>query len=142
MLFNRLTQTVLAVWIACSLLLVQSAGLHMHVLHEDSSESSHAHVIDVHSSSVIHESVIDTVVDHSPVAVHQAVAVDMSADSLFKYSASTLVLILFVLFIRLPNTPLMEYICRRSRQSSFTKSLTYLLQPPLRAPPVLLHNHI
>lgn len=139
MIERRLNKMFIALIIACSLLLSQFAGLHMHVQHENGSGPGHVHTLDLHSSSDLHAPV-QANLDTTSAAWHFAASIDLSADNLLKYSASSVVLFLIVLFGWLLHSLPGQLVRRFSFQTSPQKFFTYLCQPPLRAPPVLLHN--
>jgi len=140
MIERRLNKMFLALVIACSLLLSQFSGLHMHVQHDNGAGPGHAHTFDLHSSSDLHVPVQGAGFDTASSAWHFAASIDLSADNLLKYSASSVVLFLIVLFGWLLHSPPGQLVRRFSFQASPQKFFTYLCQPPLRAPPVLAHN--
>jgi len=132
---NLMFKYFLVLCFSVALLLAQTGKLHMHLEHDDHSESS-AHVVSVHPESSLHD--FDLTYHHGEHPDdHSADAVDVSPDIALK-NANLLnplaVILLFVgvlLFIPRP----MSVIRRRFDRTRFP-SCYYLFHPPLRAPPV------
>ncbi len=136
MIIKPTAKLAIALWIVSSLLLAQFMGLHLHVQHENASSSDHTHLLDIHSSTVDHGSHHDIFLDTTTISEHHSTSFDMNQDSLLKYAASLLGLIVLALSSWLLLSPLNHYYSRYTRQPLLLKSFFYLLQPPLRAPPV------
>ena len=138
---NPIFQYLLILCLSLALLLAQTNRLHMHLEHDDHSDTSgHAvdgHVVDVHAASILHdfdlthhEGFLDG--DHHPVAI------DVSPDNLIQKTNLLNPLVLILLFIGFLLI-LPRLVCR-IRQRPYIKRFTsryYLFQPPLRAPPLI-----
>ena len=132
---NLMFKYFLVLCFSAALLLAQTGKLHMHLEHNEHSESS-AHVVSVHPESALHD--FERANHHGEhFDGHSADAVDVSPDIALK-NANILnplaVILLFVGFLLFIPRP-MSVIRRRFDRTGFP-SCWYLFQPPLRAPPV------
>ena len=133
---NPIFQYMFILYLCIALLMAQASGLHMHVQHDDHSSSASGHIVDIHTASTHHDD-IDTH-HHRAQDDHHPAAIDISQDYLVKKTSLLDSLVLIVLFIGL-----FLFIPRLRRISSQWRykppnviPCYYLLQPPLRAPPV------
>lgn len=127
---NSVLRTLLILCISLALLFSQINLLHMHIEHNDHSNASD-HIVDVHTATLMHD--FDLILDD-----HHSVAVDISPDNLSQTvnSLNPQLFILFFVGLLLILSPLLYSV----RQKLFLKYFTrryYLLQPPLRAPPLI-----
>jgi hypothetical protein len=136
---SQMFQYMFILYLCLALLMTQASGLHMHVQHDDHSSTASGHIVDIHTVSTLHD--IDTNTHHYDVAQdnHHPAEIDISQDYLAKKTnlVVTLALITFFigLFLYVPRL-------RRIKNQWCYKTPTvnhcyYLLQPPLRAPPVI-----
>jgi len=128
---NSLFQYVLIVGLAFALMIGQPSKLHMHIEHSDvSSFSISDHRLNVHIATSLHD---------SPRDAHHKTDYKVSSDSTVstvKKVETFTPFILFFLFVGLFLTfPLLRSIFRKHIQTKLT-STHYLLNPPLRAPPI------
>jgi hypothetical protein len=107
----------------------------MHFEHDHHSFAASGHVINVYSSTILHAHAIG-LAHHQHGDYHSAV-IDISSDNLIKKASSLNPLLLIFLFIGLLLCVPRQFCMHRQR---LYKILLipgyYLLQPPLRAPPV------
>lgn len=108
----------------------------MHVQHDDHSSATSGHIVDIHTASTHHDD-IDT---HHEVAQdeHHPAAINISQDYLVKKTSLLDPLALMIFFIGLfLFVPRLRRISSQWRyKSPAFNPCYYLLQPPLRAPPV------
>lgn len=133
---NPIFQTLLILCLSLALLLAQTNQLHMHLEHDDHSDTS-GHAVDVHAASILHDFDLnhhDAFLDDD----HHHAAIDLSPDNLIQKTNLLNPLILILLFIGL--LLVLPRLAFRVRQRPYIKRFTsryYLFQPPLRAPPLI-----
>ncbi len=134
---NAMFKYLLVLCLSVTLLLSQTEVLHMHLEHDDHSASDSAHNVGVHPQSTVHDFYLTNHHDEHQ-SDHSAVAIDVSTDKLAKKTSLPDALVIVVLFaIFALASPLLRHVSRRrSGRIPFTYYY-YLLQPPLRAPPIL-----
>jgi len=126
---NSIFQYMFILYLCIVLLMAQASGLHMHVQHDDHSSSASEHIVDIHTASTHHHGAQD---DHHPAAI------DISQDYLVKKTSLLDPLVLIIFFIGLfLFIPRLRHISSQWRyKPPNVNPCYYLLQPPLRAPPV------
>ncbi len=132
---NLMFKYILVLCLSITLLLSQANRLHIHLTHDDHSMSS-GHMIGAHPESTLHDSgVTNGHGEHQD--KHSAITVDVSADKLFKKTSLLdpliLIQLLALLFLSIPRPRSMH---RPTLYKILFTSSYYLLQPPLRAPPI------
>jgi len=132
---NSMFKTLLVLCLSITLLLSQADRLHIHIEHNDHSMSSE-HVAGVHPESTLHD--VDMTHHHdNHQDEHSTVTVDVSADKIWKKANLLDSLLLIFLFIGVLLTiPRLTRVFRQTFYKIPITSCYYLLQPPLRAPPV------
>ncbi len=132
---NSTFKYLLVLCLSFTLLLSQADRLHMHLVHDDHSVSS-GHIIGVHPESTLHD--FDLTNHHGEHQDnHSAVAIDISIDQLAKKANLLDLLAIALLFIVLfLITPRLRRVSKQKLCKVPVSSCYYLLQPPLRAPPV------
>lgn len=132
---NPIFQYVFILYLCITLLMAQASGLHMHVQHDDHSSATSGHIVNIHAATTAHG--IDTH-HHETQDDHHPAAIDVSQDYLVKKTSLLSHLALFVFFIGIfLCVPRLRYVFSRWRyKPPSVNSYYYLLQPPLRAPPV------
>lgn len=132
---TRIARILVVLWFSLSLLLAHAMGIHLHVEHAGHLSADDGHVIDVHATSAQHfHHTIEHVSEFS--SHHNNITGDIKSDSIIKNSASSNLLMMFVLFSWLLLIPVRQFVYRSVQNVSLLLPFTYLLQPPLRAPPV------
>lgn len=139
--YNSISIYALIACLSIALLLGQTFKLHMHIAHDDISSAGN-HIVDVHvDTSVIHSSSHNAIHDNHHEdnldEGHHADEIDLSSSSLVKKSLSfnQFVLFFFVISIVLSLPQLSHFL--RKQDFTLQQAISYyLLQPPLRAPPV------
>jgi len=138
-------RTLLILFLSLALLVAQTNRMHMHLEHNDHTEISWAtswtatadqHIVNVHSTTLLHDFKSLYHTDHHD-DQHSA-AIDVGPDNLNQKIKLSNPLLLMLLFIGLILF-LGHRVCRL-RQAPYIKHFTsryYLLQPPLRAPPLI-----
>jgi len=135
---------LLVLCIGFTLLLAQTNRLHIHIEHENHSKSSSyvtgkhvasEHAVGVHAASIQHDF---NLTHHDGFHIdHHHTVVDVSSDYLIKKSNLSNPLVLIVLFIGLFMViPSLAYMVRQRFYNILITSCYYILQPPLRAPPL------
>jgi hypothetical protein len=137
---NLIFQYMFILYLCIALLIAQASGLHIHVQHDDHSSSASGHIVDIHTASTHHID-IDTHHHHHHDGAqdgHHHVAIDISQDYLVKKTSLSDPLALIIIFIGLfLFIPRLRRISSQWRyQPPTVNPCYYLLQPPLRAPPV------
>ena len=134
---NPIFEYMFILYLCITLLIAQASGLHIHVQHDDHSSSASGHIVDIHTASTHHD---DIVTHHHEGAQddHHPAAIDISQDYLVKKTSLLDPLALIIFFIGLfLLTPQLRRIGSQWRYKPPTiNPCYYLLQPPLRAPPV------
>lgn len=131
---------LLILCLSVALLLPQSDKLHMHLEQDDHSVVSehaiHSHAIDTHPDFHMHDFELT---NHNEASLnnHSANAIDMSTEKLL-IKASLLSAVIFILFylISLLSIARLWTVTRQTLCNIPFLSRYYLLQPPLRAPPI------
>ncbi len=134
---NPIFQYLFILSLCIVLLIAQASGLHMHVQHDDHSLAASGHMIDIHTLSTHHNN--EDAHHHGGVQEdHHHAAIDIGQDYLVKKTSLLNHLALIVFFIGLLLTmPRLRCICSHWRyKPPIFNPCYYLLQPPLRAPPV------
>ena len=132
---NSMFKYLLVLCLSITLLLSQADRLHMHLEHDDHATSS-GHIPGAHPESTSHDLALTSHHgEHQD--THSAVAIDVSVDKLpnkiNSLSSLALALLFTVLFLTIPR------LRRVPRQKIYKIPFAccyYLLQPPLRAPPI------
>jgi hypothetical protein len=130
---------LLVLCIGFTLLLAQTNLLHIHIEHENHSKLSgyvtSEHAVGVHAASIQHDF---NLMHHDGFHVdHQHTVVDVSSDYLIKKANLSNPLVLILLFIGLFLVmPSLAYMVRQRFYTILITSCYYILQPPLRAPPL------
>lgn len=142
--YSSFSKYALIACFAMALLLGQTFKLHMHIGHGDvSSSATTSHIIDVHAdtsimhSSSSHNSIHDNHHEDNLGEDHHDDEIDLSFSSLLKKSMSLnqFVFFFFVISVVLSLPQLSRFL--RKRDFTLQQAISYyLLQPPLRAPPV------
>lgn len=136
---NSMFKHLLVLCLSITLLLAQAGKLHVHLENNDHSEpsahvhvESSSHVLGVHPESTPHDFGLLNHHDN-----HSAAAVDVSPEKLLKSTGFINPLAIILLFIGLfLFIPRRASVCRPWFDKTFFPRCYYLLQPPLRAPPV------
>ncbi len=125
---------LLVMWLSLSLIFALITGVHMHVQHND-------HYLDVPEHFVSKNVELIQYEMHEAVGHHEG-TVDVSLDSLLKKLSSISILVFIFLSSCLLITPVRQ--CYHHRRSFKARLIFFIhqLHPPLRAPPVHLHNSI
>lgn len=127
---NPILQHRLILFFSLALLLAQTNRLHIHIEHDNHSDTS-VHIVNVHTTSILHDfDLIHHDDDHHP-------EIDVSPDNLIKKINLLNPLVLILLFTGL--LLIMPRLVCMYRQRIYSERFTpcyYLCQPPLRAPPV------
>jgi hypothetical protein len=144
-LYNNLVfQYLLIACLSVALLLGQAVKLHMHVQHDDVfSENSvinnvaTSHVVDVHVSSTLYNTIHDGHHQDDFPNHHNNTDIDISSSEFLKIS-KLLNLFIFLIFVVsfILSVPLLQRICKKHISETNHAVRYYLLQPPLRAPPI------
>jgi len=135
---NPIFQYLLIMYLCIALLIAQASGLHMHVQHDNHPSEVSGHMVDIHTLSTLHNIDRDTHHHGGVQDGHHHAAIDISQDYLIKKTnlLNTLLLIVFFIGIFL-YVPRLRYTCERWRYNTpAINPCYYLVQPPLRAPPV------
>ena len=132
---NPIFQYVFILYLCITLLMAQASGLHMHVQHDDHSSATSGHIVDIHAATTAHD--IDDH-HHETQDNHHPAAIDVSQDYLVKKSSllNPLALIVFIIGLFLCVPRLRCIFSRWRYKPPIVNFDYYLLQPPLRAPPV------
>ena len=133
---NPIFQYSFILYLCVALLIAQASGLHLHIQHNDHSLPASGHIVDIHIASTHHDN-IDTHHHDGAQHGHHTAAIDISQDYLAKKTSSSDPLALMIFFIGF--FLLIPRLRRISSQWYYKPpSVTpfYLLQPPLRAPPI------
>jgi hypothetical protein len=130
---NLIFKYLLVLCLSITLLLAQSNRFHMHLEHDDPSDTS-AHVVDMHTASILHD--FDLTHHDGVHEDHHTAAIDLNPDNLIKkinvLNPLSLLLLFVGLFLIMPR----RACTYRQRYYKILSTLGYyLLQPPLRAPP-------
>jgi len=129
---NSIFQYLLVLCLSLALVLSQANRLHMHLQHEDHSPVASGHIVDVHTASTLHD--FDLADHHEN---HHPAAIDISPDNLIKKTNLLNPLVLILIFIGLfLYIPRLVCLPRQRRYKTLFIPCSYLLQPPLRAPPL------
>lgn len=139
--YNSISIYALIACLGIALLLGQMFKLHMHIAHDDISSAGN-HIVDVHvDTSVIHSSSHNSMHDNhhenNLEESHHAEEISISFSSLVKKSMSLnqFVFFFFIISIVLSLLQLSRFL--RKQDFTLQQAISYyLLQPPLRAPPV------
>ncbi len=139
---NSMLKILLILCLSFTLLLSQASKMHMHLEHDDhvmSSEHGHGHanthVVNIHSESTPHD--FNLTNHHGDHQNHATSAVDISADKLLTKVNLLDHLVFILLFICvLLSSPRLRGTIRLALSNIPFTSRYYLLQPPLRAPPI------
>ena len=141
--YSSFSKYALIACFAMALLLGQTFKLHMHIGHEDiSSSATTSHIVDVHADTSImhsssHNSMHDNHHEDDLGEDHHADEIDLSSSSLVKKNLSfnQFVFFFFIISIVLSLPQLSHFL--RKQDFTLQQAISYyLLQPPLRAPPV------
>jgi len=135
---NSIFKILLVLCLSFTLLLSQTGRLHMHLEHNDHTETSaaafNAHVVDIHPELTLHDFELTNHhngYQHS----HSTIAVDVSTDKLLKKINLLDPLVLILLFIGFfLYLPRLRSVGRQTPGNIFFSRCYYLLQPPLRRP--------
>jgi len=129
---------LLIAWLCVTLLYAQMFSLHMHIQHDENFSSDVIkHNIDVHVASVAYDTTYDTHHQHDIQSDRHADEINVSPDSFVKKSElSTPFILLFLVVSMLIYVPVLRSGRVRNTLDTRAKSLYYLLNPPLRAPPL------
>ena len=120
-------------YLCIMLLMAQSSGLHLHVLHDHQSPSASSHIVDVHAATALHDLDLH---GHNKHGDHHPTAIDIIQDYLVKKTSLLDQLAILVFFIGLfICVPRLHRIGRLWIYKSPVINSHFLLQPPLRAPP-------
>ncbi len=133
---NTVTQYVLITCLAVVLLFAQMFKLHIHIQHDEMSEPA-GHVVDVHAASSLHDTTYDAHhLDNVP--NHHFTDIKIFLDGVVKKVGLFNIFVLLFVIASIIIMRVSRLRCIRRRYIFKTKldSLYYLLQPPLRAPPV------
>jgi len=129
---------LLVLCLSFTLLLSQTDRLHVHLVHDDTMSSECAlcaHVADVHPESTLHS--FDLTNHHDNQNDHSANAMSLAKDKLLKKSNLVDPLAFILLFIVvLLSRHLLGIVPKQALSNAPFRSHFYLLQPPLRAPPI------
>lgn len=130
----RIARILVVLWFSLSLILAHAMGIHLHVEHTDHLSADVGHVVDVHTASAQHS---HHTIEHASEFSnhHNDSASDIKSDSIIKNSTSSHLLMMFVLFSWLLLIPVRQFLYRSVQIVPLLLPFTYLLQPPLRAPP-------
>ena len=136
--YSSFSKYALIACFAMALLLGQTFKLHMHIGHEDiSSSATTSHIVDVHADTpLMHSGSHNSMHDHLD-EEHHADEIDFSYSSLVKknLSLNQFVFFFFIISIVLSLPQLSHFL--RKQDFTLQQAISYyLLQPPLRAPPV------
>ena len=140
--YSTLSKYALIACFAMALLLGQTFKLHIHIGHEDISSSAASHIVDVHADKpLMHRSSHNSIHDHHHEEHldedHHSGEIDLSYSSLLKKSMSLnpFFFFFFIISIILSLPKISRFV--RKQDVTLHQSISYyLLQPPLRAPPV------
>ncbi len=132
---TRIARILVVLWFSLSLILAHAMGIHLHVEHAGNLSADAGHVVDVHAASAQH---FHHTIEHASEfsSHHSDIAADIKSDSIIKNSSSSHLLMMFVLFGWCLLIPVRQFLYRSVQVVSLLLPFTYLLQPPLRAPPV------
>ena len=146
---HSVLRTLLILFLSLALLVAQTNRMHMHLEHDDHAELSWAtswvtswaattdqHIVNVHSTTLLHD--FESMYHSDNHNDQHSAAIDVGPDNLNQKIKLSNPLLLMLLFIGLILF-LGRLVCRL-RQAPYIKHFTsryYLLQPPLRAPPLI-----
>jgi len=132
---NSIFRYLLVLSLSFTLMLSQTDRLHIHLEHEDHPMSSE-HIVHVHPELTLHDFGLENHHDGNQ-DNHSAKVVDMSSDKLLKkmnlFDPIDLILLFIALFLIILR---LSSVSRHGLYNTPTSSYRYLLQPPLRAPPI------
>lgn len=129
---NSLIQYLLVLCLSFMLIQSQTNKLHMHLEHDDHSSVATGHVVDLHAASILHDFEVTDYHDD-----HHGTVIDISPDNLVNKANSLNPLVLFLLIIGVfLYMPRLLCLPRQRRYKTVFIPSSYLILPPLRAPPI------
>lgn len=140
---NIIFQYALIACLGLVLLLGQTFRLHMHIQHNDNplkasvEHSSADHVVNIHVSSSLQDTIHDDHHQDDFLDHHNNSNIDISFSEFLKISKlfNSFVFLIFAISLFL-SVPLLRQIQKKHISYAKCSVRYYLLQPPLRAPPI------
>jgi hypothetical protein len=133
---NSVSRYVFVACLAIALILSQVFKLHMHIVHDDSHPAfGTQQVLDIHPVIKVHE-VTDGSQDQNDFQNHHLNDVKVTPDSIAKKVDSFSLDLLLFLFISFFLSSVKTRSVFRKNTRAILISTYYLINPPLRAPPV------